>query len=141
MLIRALLIVAVAFGVLFVARVGGARRAQWLARWPAVAFAAAAIFALTRGGWELAAGLGALAVASWFVAPTLLAPRAPTPAAEPPADAEARAILGLGANPSEAEIRRAYRAKIAKAHPDQGGKHADAARLTAARDRLLRRTR
>jgi hypothetical protein len=138
-LIRAIFIVAIAFAVLFVTRLGGARRAQWLSRWPAVVFAFAAIFELFRGGVQFAAVLGGLAALSWFVAPALLAPRPSRPAADDPADAQARAILGVPAGASEADIRRAYRTKMAKAHPDQGGKHADAARLTGARDRLLRK--
>lgn len=56
-----------------------------------------------------------------------------------PADAEARTTLGVGAQATEAEIRAAYRTKMAQAHPDRGGRHSDAARLTAARDRLLKK--
>jgi curved DNA-binding protein CbpA len=54
-------------------------------------------------------------------------------------DAEARAVLGVGSTATAAEIRAAYRSKMAHAHPDRGGAHADAARLTAARDRLLKK--
>ena len=54
-------------------------------------------------------------------------------------DIEARRILGVGPNAAVDEIRAAYRAKMAQAHPDRGGNHADAARLTEARDRLLGR--
>ena len=57
----------------------------------------------------------------------------------PPGEAEARAILGVGPAATEAEIRQAYREKMARAHPDRGGRHADAARLTAARDFLLKK--
>lgn len=82
--------------------------------------------------------LGALAVLSWFVAPLLRPAPAAMPTAADPADIEARRILGVGLGATGAEIRSAYRAKIAAAHPDRGGAHDDAARLTAARDRLLR---
>jgi len=48
-------------------------------------------------------------------------------------------LLGVRQGASESEIRSAFRSRIAQAHPDRGGKHADAARLVAARDRLLRK--
>jgi DnaJ-domain-containing protein 1 len=57
------------------------------------------------------------------------------------ADIEARQVLGVGANASESDIRSAYRTKMAPAHPDRGGAHNEAARLTAARDRLLKKRR
>ena len=141
MLIRAILVLALGFGLLFLARVGGARRRVLIARWPAVVFALAAILELSRGGMALGLVLGALAVLSWFFAPRLLAPAPLKTTANDPADAQARAILGVGASASEAEIRRAYRTKMAKAHPDSGGSAAEAARLTDARERLLRRRR
>ena len=125
------------FGVLFVARIGGARRALVMQRWPALVLAGAALVALMRGAIMPAAGLGALAGLAWVLAPSLLVRRA-APPPEDPADTAARAVLGLARNASETDIRRAYRAKIARAHPDRGGAHAEAARLTAARDRLLK---
>mgnify|MGYP001157804064 CR=1 FL=1 len=108
-----------------------------MARWPAFAFAAAAIFAMWRGAAGPAIGLAVLAVAAWFVSPMLLAP-APSPAALRPAEAEARAILGIGLAATPADIRAAYRRKMAEAHPDLGGSHDRAARITAARDTLLK---
>jgi hypothetical protein len=140
-LIRALLILAIGFALLFLTRVGAARRRVLMARWPAIAFAVAAIFEASRGGLQLALVLGGLAVLSWFIAPRLLAPASAEKFPDDPADTQARAVLGVGTAAGEGEIRRAYRAKMAKAHPDQGGQHADAARLTAARDRLLRKQR
>ncbi len=50
---------------------------------------------------------------------------------------EACEILGLGDNPSRAEIEAAYKRLMLKLHPDHGGSDWLAARLTAARDRLL----
>ncbi|MBS0384179.1 MAG: J domain-containing protein [Proteobacteria bacterium] len=88
---------------------------------------------------ELALMLAALAVVAWLVSPLLSAPRA---AAQPsPGDAHARAVLGVGLAATPDEIRAAYRRKMADAHPDLGGSHDAAARLTAARDTLLKRGR
>jgi len=129
--------VAALFGVLLLARVGAARRVTLMQRWPALLLAGAAVLALMRGAAMPALGLGGLAGVAWVLAPSLLA-RRPAAAPEDRADAAARAVLGVGRSASEADIRRAYRAKMARAHPDRGGAHAEAARLTAARDRLLK---
>lgn len=51
--------------------------------------------------------------------------------------AEACEILGLGENPSRAQVEAAYKKLIQKVHPDHGGSDWLAARLTAARNRLL----
>lgn len=141
MLIPILLIVALAFVLLFVLRVGGAQRALLISRWPAVLLAAAAIVMLVRGGVSPALVLGALAVVAWGAWPALnrrLQKEQRGSVREDPADAEALRILGLTSGATESDIRRAYRAKMASAHPDRGGTNAEAARLTAARDRLLR---
>ena len=53
-------------------------------------------------------------------------------------EAEALHLLGLGQDAKEADIIAAHRKKMQKAHPDRGGSTADAARLNAARDLLLR---
>jgi hypothetical protein len=134
------LIIAAAFLVLALARLGSSHRRSIMARWPAFVFALAAMFALWRGAMEPALFLAALAVAAWFASPTLLA-RKPGATLQPPADAEARSILGVGLAATPDEIRQAYRRKMADAHPDLGGSHDAAARLTAARDTLLKRTR
>ena len=141
MLIRALLILALGFAVLFVARVGAARRRVLMTRWPAAAFAVAAFWELSRGGLELALVCAGLAVASWYIAPRLLTPASAESFREDPADMHARAVLGVNATAGEREIRRAYRAKMAKAHPDRGGSAAEAAQISAARDWLLRAKR
>lgn len=137
MLLIALLVLTLGFGLLFFGRLAAARRDALAERWPTILFAAAAIFALMRGSLWLALALfvaGGLAF-------MLSAPRAPPVAPDDAADADARAILGVGAGASAQEIRTAYRSKMARAHPDRGGSHSDAARLTAARDRLLKRRR
>jgi chromate transport protein ChrA len=132
----ALLILAAAFAALLVLRISAARRALLARRWPALALAAGSALALTRGSVRVALLLGAFAIAAWLLGPALTRPRA----SEQNNDlAEARRLLGVGPDATEAEIRRAYRQKMTRAHPDRGGAHKDAARLTAARDRLLKR--
>jgi DnaJ-domain-containing protein 1 len=142
-MLPALLLLAALFALLFVVRLSGARRRQFLRRWPALLLAGAALFALARGALGPAAALGLAAALAWELWPRLAAPRPRTAenSTADPADNEARAILGVGAAATASEIRAAYRAKMARAHPDRGGSHAEAARLTAARDRLLRKTR
>ncbi len=97
---------------------------------------------LYRGAWTAGLLLAAMAFLAWQFWPQLVAGRRAAHApSEDPRDAAARALLGLAANASEQQIRSAYRAKMARAHPDRGGSNADAARLTAARDRLLKKLR
>jgi hypothetical protein len=136
----AVLLFAALFVLLLAGRIGGAKRADWLPRWPAIVFAGAAIFALFKAAITPAIMLGALAVLSWFFWP-LLAKRPAAVLRPDVEEVEAQAILGVAPNATDAEIRAAYRARMRQAHPDQGGSHADAARLTAARDRLLARRR
>lgn len=134
MLLIAVLVLVLLFGLLFFGRLAGARRDALAERWPTILFAGAAIIALMRGSLWLAL---ALFVTSAIVFMLSGAPPAPDDAA----DAEARSILGVSSSAGAQEIRAAYRAKMARAHPDRGGSHSEAARLTAARDRLLRRRR
>ncbi len=54
---------------------------------------------------------------------------------------EAYQILGLERGAPAEEIRSAHRTLMKRAHPDQGGSAERAARLNAARDRLLNRHR
>lgn len=143
MLTPVLLALVAIFVLLFVFRVSGARRRLLLARWPAVLFAGAALVAIARGAVWPALALGSLAGLVWILWPRLTDAPGAKAAGAPPhdsaADAEARAILGVGGGATESDIRAAYRAKMRRAHPDQGGAHNEAARLTAARDRLLKK--
>ena len=139
-----LLVITLIFGVLFLTRLGGIHRAELMRRWPTVALAAAALFFLMRGLVSPAITLGALAALGWVLWPHIGRWTQPVPAQPPqhtPEDLAARRLLGVGPNASADEIRAAYRMKMASAHPDRGGSHNEAARLTAARDRLLKKKR
>jgi len=142
-MLPALLTLATLFALLLLGRVGGARRRALLKRWPAVVLAGAAIFAFARGLLWPGIALAAAAALAWELWPRLTRarPRASASAPPDPADAEARTILGVGPDATSSEIRAAFRTKMAQCHPDRGGSHAEAARLTAARDRLLRKMR
>jgi len=122
-------------------RVGRVLKAEWRA--PAaiisIGLFAAAGFEGLRGGAVpalilLGVGLLLVGTARW--------PRAARRAAPMPESAmaasEARSILGVGPNATEAEIRAAHSRLIRIAHPDTGGTTGLAAQLNAARDRLLK---
>lgn len=51
----------------------------------------------------------------------------------------AQALLGVGHQASDEEIRAAHRRLIAQNHPDRGGSAAAASQINAARDILLQR--
>jgi hypothetical protein len=132
------------FGVLFFTRLGGVYRAELKRRWLAVAFAVAAFVCLLRGLIGPAITFASMATLTWVMWPQLERWRQPKPASpqdDTPEDFAARRLLGVGPDATPDEIRGAYRAKMAQAHPDRGGSHNDAARLTAARDRLLKKKR
>ena len=88
--------------------------------------------------------LASLSALSWVAWPQIERWRQP-PQASPQHDTQedfaARRALGVSSTATPDEIRRAYRAKMVHAHPDRGGSHNEAARLTAARDRLLKKKR
>jgi len=140
----ALLALTALFLFLFVGRVGMARRGELIRRWPALALAVAAFVLALRGqiwGAVVCASLAATVWTAWPAFEERMRQNPPARPADDPEDSAARALLGVAPTANAAEIRRAYRAKMAVAHPDRGGKHAEAARLTAARDRLLRKLR
>ncbi len=95
---------------------------------------AAALFALKmlEDGKILFALLAAGAGALWWVL------RRAKPV-DPAVIAEARAVLGVPAGAGADAVNAAWRAQIARVHPDAGGTAALAARVTAARDLLLTR--
>lgn len=96
------------------------------------------VLAVARGLWLWGAGL--MVAGLWLV----VSSRLRTPAAraetrsEALSEAEARAILGVGADATAGQIQSAWRRVMARAHPDQGGTEGLAARVNAARDRLLK---
>jgi hypothetical protein len=103
---------------------------------PLIAGLTAAVGLALMGRWAAAGLLGVVCAALFFVRPSQ------SPSAhgrsDPEADA-ARRLLGLGPTADADDVRGAYRRKISATHPDQGGSHAEAAALTAARDLLLDR--
>jgi len=121
-------------------RIGGAQRAVLLKRWPAGLLIVAAGLELSRGGVWMAFGLAGAAAIVWLAVPSQAQPKPAGNARQSdPRENEARLLLGIGPNATATEIRAAFRAKMAQAHPDRGGSNDEAARLIAARDRLLRR--
>lgn len=99
-----------------------------------LALIAAGLLSL-RGGWIAGLALLVLALGGAFAARARPSPkRAPETSLD-----EARSILGVGPDATEAEIQEAYTRLMQRAHPDKGGTNGLAAQLNAARDRLLRR--
>ncbi len=114
-----------------------ARRGHWRisATMVSAACFAGACLAAYKGGWLLSAGLAGagawLAIAS---RQRLASPRRDDLAMSL---SEACSILGVGPDASPDEIRSAWRRAAARVHPDVGGTEGLAARVNAARDRLL----
>lgn len=136
-MIWGLALIAVLGALVWLGRRGSKNGGDWRAA-AAVLSAAAGVGALAaafRGGYGLAI---ALALVSAFV---LTAARRSAVRVRPESlsDAEARALLGVDTEAAPETIRAAHRARIRAAHPDRGGSAELAARLNAARDRLLKR--
>ena len=126
---------------------GGGRRDPRPILWTlaSVAAAGAAVFVGLKGGWIFSLGFVAL---SLFLSRQTRLPRfrrtgafhARTPSAAPATGmtiAEARDILGVAPGATRLEIEAAFRRLMQRAHPDHGGSAGLAARINAARDRLL----
>lgn len=99
----------------------------------------AGALSLLRGAW-----LPGLALVAAGLALSSAARLPPGSKGPPPSQAEggmslneARAILGVGPDATQAEIREAHARLIRRLHPDAGGTDGLAAQLNAARDRLL----
>ncbi|ADL00890.1 J domain-containing protein [Brevundimonas subvibrioides] len=115
----------------------GPRRGHWrvAATLVSAALLVGGVLALTKGAWVSGAGL--VGAALWLV----VASRMRTAAVKREAigDAEARSILGVGTGASPEQVNAAWRRLMGRAHPDQGGTEGLAAKLNAARDRLLKK--
>lgn len=130
MLAKALLLIALGFLALGALRFAGAPpRPRWLA--PAAAGIAVTALLWRFGVIGVVAG-AATAAALWFL------PQVRTPPQRDMGLEEARGLLGLGPTATAEDIRAAHRRRISDAHPDRGGDAGEAARLNAARDRLLK---
>ena len=116
----------------------GPRRGHW--RVTATLFAAVCLagglLAQSRGAWLI--GVGLLVAGLWLTLASRQRRGARPPLAPELSEAEARSILGVAPGADEATINAAWRRLMARAHPDQGGTEGLAARLNAARDRLLK---
>jgi hypothetical protein len=119
------------------------KRREWrfLSGTAALAAFTGAAFAGLRGAWEPAIGLVLMGFWLGFAARVVGGPAQrprPAPDAGPMSQAQARSILGVGADASASEIQTAYSRLMRLAHPDKGGTDGLAAQLNAARDRLLK---
>ncbi|KQW71346.1 molecular chaperone DnaJ [Phenylobacterium sp. Root77] len=115
------------------------KRREWrfLAGALAIACFAAAAYVGVRGGWGKSIVLVVMGL--WLAVSTRRTGMIPPPSAGRLSDSEARSILGVGPDASEAEIKEAYGRLMRMAHPDKGGTSGLAAQLNAARDRLLKK--
>lgn len=104
-----------------------------------LSLAAAAVLVALRGAWiaSVALILGSLALGYRTRASGAVPPG---PADRRMSETEARSILGVGPDASEAEVNAAYRHLMKTAHPDRGGAKDRAVRINAARA-VLRRSR
>jgi hypothetical protein len=96
---------------------------------------AGAVLAAARGAWLVAVGLAGAGL--WLTLSSRM--RVVAPRGEALSEAEARSLLGVAPGASPEAVNAAWRRLMARAHPDQGGTEGLAARLNAARDRLLGR--
>ncbi len=100
---------------------------------------AGAVLCVAKGSYIWAAALAAaglyLVVQSRIR--SVASPKPAAPTGPLMSKAEARAILGVRENASSDDIQTAWKRLMARTHPDQGGSEGLAARVNAARDRLL----
>lgn len=115
----------------------GPRRGHWrvAATLVSAALLAGGALALSKGAWITGAGLAGAAL--WLTLASRI--RAVAVQRDTLGDAEARSILGVPDEAGPEAINAAWRRLMGRAHPDQGGTEGLAARLNAARDRLLKR--
>lgn len=134
-------LVLVGIGVWALVRLGrqteGPRRGHWrvAATLISAAMLAGGALALSKGAWISGGAL--VGAALWLTVASRM--RQVAAKRETLGDVEARSILGVGADATPEAINAAWRRLMGRAHPDQGGTEGLAARLNAARDRLLRK--
>ncbi|WP_298162916.1 molecular chaperone DnaJ [Brevundimonas sp.] len=134
-------LVLVGIGVWALVRLGrqteGPRRGQWrvAATLISAVMLAGGALALSKGAWISGGAL--VGAALWLTVASRI--RSVPGKRESLGDAEARSILGVSADATPEAINAAWRRLMGRAHPDQGGTEGLAARLNAARDRLLRK--
>jgi hypothetical protein len=100
-------------------------------------------FFCLRGAWPIGLILtvvGGLTALSARTIPMFGSPPRPAGGGEM-SESEARSLLGVGEAATRAEIEAAYLRVMKRAHPDQGGTSGLAAKVNAARERLLRKSR
>ncbi len=134
-------LVLVGIGVWALVRLGrqteGPRRGQWrvAATLISAAMLAGGALALSKGAWISGGAL--VGAALWLTVASRI--RQVAAKRETLGDVDARSILGVGTDATPEAINAAWRRLMGRAHPDQGGTEGLAARLNAARDRLLRK--
>ena len=95
---------------------------------------AGAVLLAARGSWLAAAALAGAGL--WLTIASRQ--RVVPPRTEAMTAAEARSLLGVPVDATPQQINLAWKRLMTRAHPDQGGTEGLAARLNAARDRLLK---
>ena len=134
-------LVLVGIGIWALVRLGrqteGPRRGQWrvAATLISAAMLAGGALVLSKGAWISGGAL--VGAALWLTVSSRI--RSAPAKHETLGDVEARSILGVGVDATPEAINAAWRRLMGRAHPDQGGTEGLAARLNAARDRLLRK--
>jgi hypothetical protein len=115
----------------------GPKRGQWriAATLLSAALIGGGILAMSKSAWI--AGVGMVGAGLYLVVASRM--RSVPVRREPMDVTEARAILGVGADATAEQIHAAWRRQMARTHPDQGGTQGLAARVNAAKDRLLPR--
>lgn len=103
---------------------------------------AGSVLSFARGSFIFAAAM--FAAGLYLVVQSRMRTAAPKPAPKPAmptspqmSKAEARSILGVSDKATREDIQTAWKRLMARTHPDQGGSEGLAARVNAARDRLL----
>lgn len=117
----------------------GPRRGHWrvAATILAAVCLAGGVLAVSKGAWLI--GVGLWGAGLWLTLASRQRSIPSRPERSEMSEAEARSILGVAPGADAAAVNAAWRRLMARAHPDQGGTEGLAARLNAARDRLLRK--